>query len=134
MSSLVLPAAVLAVITVIVYVGSTIAASVNLRRRAAVGAAPTTASDAPDWLNRPRRNYNSLVQMPVLFYAVIALELASGGGDLTQVRLAWIYVGVRIVHSVVYMMTNNFWIRVSLLAVSAAVLMVMWARLVLSVL
>lgn len=134
MTSLILPAAALASITVLVYLCSTFLASVNLRRRAAVGAAPTTASDAPDWLDRPRRNYNSLLQMPVLFYAVVALELARSGGDMTQVRLAWAYVGVRVLHSLVYMAWNNFWLRLALLVASAGVLVTMWVRLVVSVL
>lgn len=134
MGSLVLPAAALAAITGLVYVASTVAASVNLRRRAAIGAAPTTASDAPDWLDRPRRNYNSLLQMPVLFYAAIALELARSGGDPLQVRLAWAYVGLRVTHSFAYMITDSFWLRLVLLATSAGVLLAIWSRLVISVL
>lgn len=134
MTSLIFPAAALAAITGVVYLVSTIAASVDLRRRAAIGAAPTTASDAPDWLELPRRNYNSLLRMPVLFYAAIALDLARDGGDLTQVRLAWAYVGVRVLHSLGYMTLNSFWVRLCLLSASAAVLLAMWARLVVSVL
>lgn len=136
MSSLILPAASMAAITVVVYIATTIAATIRLRRRVArEGPADTSAfSEAPDWLDRPRRNYNSLLQMPVLFYAVIALELARDGVDQLQVQLAWTYVLVRVIHSGVYIAFNPLVLRMVLLAASAAILAGMWIRLVVSVL
>jgi len=64
-------------------------------------------------------NYNHLMEQPTLFYAV-ALSLALlGGGDIwINVWLAWGYVALRILHSIVQATTNV--IRWRFLAFSAA--------------
>ncbi len=51
-------------------------------------------------------NYNHLLEQPTLFYA-IALSLAlldSGGG--WNLRLAWAYVGLRVLHSLIQATSN----------------------------
>ncbi len=52
-------------------------------------------------------NYNHLLEQPTLFYA-IALSLALlGGGDIwINVWLAWAYVALRVLHSLVQATTN----------------------------
>ncbi|QPQ55844.1 MAPEG family protein [Allosphingosinicella flava] len=51
-------------------------------------------------------NYNHLMEQPTLFYA-IALTLAlMGSGDGLNLYLAWGYVGLRILHSLVHAVTN----------------------------
>ncbi len=135
MTTLILPAAVLAAMTAVMYLVTTLIEVVRLRRRVArQDPSPNQFSEAPDWLDRPRRNYNSLLQMPVLFYAVVALELRRDGVDVLQVQLAWAYVLVRLVHSAVYLAFNPVWLRVGLLTASFVILTAMWARLVIGVL
>ncbi|MDZ3831181.1 MAG: MAPEG family protein [Sphingopyxis sp.] len=52
-------------------------------------------------------NYNHLMEQPTLFYAV-ALALAVGGmGDGLNAQLAWAYVGLRIVHSLIQVTSNR---------------------------
>jgi hypothetical protein len=79
-------------------------------------------------------NYNHLHEQPMIFYAVmgvlVAVELASGGvvkgGGLGAtsftVNTAWLYVGLRVVHSVVHAAANPIMIRFSLFAASSVVL------------
>src|SRR5215813_12254478 len=45
-------------------------------------------------------NYNHLMEQPTLFYAV-ALSLAVLGASAVDAGLAWLYVGLRIAHSLV---------------------------------
>jgi len=88
-------------------------------------------------------NYNHLLEQPQQFYAVVgvlvAVELAKagsvGGGDVDslQVQLAWAYVGLRFVHSVVHAASNIIMVRLSLFAMSSLVLLGMTVRAALTV-
>jgi hypothetical protein len=52
-------------------------------------------------------NYNHLLEQPTLFYAIaIALSLIGGGNIWINVWLAWGYVGLRILHSLIQATTN----------------------------
>jgi hypothetical protein len=69
-------------------------------------------------------NYNHLLEQPTQFYAV-ALTLALLGADRpADVRLAWSYVAVRAVHSLVQSVGNRF----QLFLLSSAILVGMTAR------
>ncbi|HYD13327.1 MAG TPA: MAPEG family protein [Allosphingosinicella sp.] len=51
-------------------------------------------------------NYNHLLEQPTLFYA-IALTLAlTGGGLKWSLWLAWAYVGLRVLHSLIQATSN----------------------------
>lgn len=70
-------------------------------------------------------NYNHLMEMPTVFYAVaLALALADAG-DGWALRLAWAFVGLRVVHSLVQALVNKIEVRFSLFALSGLVLIVM---------
>ncbi len=59
-------------------------------------------------------NYNHLMEQPTLFYAVaLALALMDDGGGVNA-TLAWIYVGFRIVHSLVQVTVNRVVVRFAL--------------------
>jgi hypothetical protein len=52
-------------------------------------------------------NHNHLLEQPTLFYAiVIVLALQGGGGTWINVWLAWTYVGLRVVHSLIQATVN----------------------------
>lgn len=73
-------------------------------------------------------NYNHLMEQPTVFYAVAivyALLTVGGGWPL---RLAWTYVGIRIVHSLVQATWNKIEVRFSLFVLSTLVLIVMTVR------
>jgi len=56
-------------------------------------------------------NYNHLMEQPTIFYAVaLAIALAGGGGDLSA-KIAWGYVGLRIVHSLIQVIVNRIMVR-----------------------
>lgn len=53
------------------------------------------------------RNYSNLFEMPVLFYAAGAVTLALGLNSVVISVLAWLFVGSRIIHSLIHITSNN---------------------------
>lgn len=52
-------------------------------------------------------NYNHLLEQPTLFYAIAIATALLGGGDWRiNVILAWAYVAIRIVHSLIQATVN----------------------------
>lgn len=82
----------------------------------------------------PAHNYMHLVEQPTLFYAVVFILAFQGAGGGWNDKLAWAYVGLRILHSIVQATFNRVIIRFTLFALSTLVLialtlhsaMVMW--------
>jgi hypothetical protein len=73
-------------------------------------------------------NYNNLLEQPTLFYAV-ALTLAFlGAGSGFNAGLAWAYVVLRIVHSLVQALINKVIVRFALYALASIVLLIMTIR------
>jgi hypothetical protein len=70
-------------------------------------------------------NYNNLMEQPTLFYAV-ALTLALLGADSgLNVELAWLYVGLRVVHSLVQATINVVMLRFAIFISATVVLLAM---------
>lgn len=67
-------------------------------------------------------NYNHLHEAPTVFYAVAIVLALIGQGDDTSALLAWIYVGIRVIHSVVQVTANKVMVRFILFALSSVVL------------
>lgn len=73
-------------------------------------------------------NYNHLMEQPTIFYA-IALTLALlGEGSGTSLVLAWSYVGLRVIHSLVQALVNKIEVRFVIFAVSSLVLVALTVR------
>ena len=67
-------------------------------------------------------NYNHLMEQPTLFYAT-ALSLALLGDDSTSsLSIAWAYVALRVVHTLVQTTTNHILTRFAVFFVSSLVL------------
>lgn len=67
-------------------------------------------------------NYNHLLTEPTLFYAVALVLAMIGAGDGLNATLAWVYVGIRVLHSLVQATINRVMIRFMLFALSSIVL------------
>jgi len=73
-------------------------------------------------------NYNNLMEQPTLFYAV-ALTLAFlGEGTGVNFVLAWLYVALRIVHSLVQATVNIIPLRFAVFMAASVVLLAMSVR------
>lgn len=68
-------------------------------------------------------NYNHLHEQPTVFYAVMFFAAMTGGGDGLATMLAWIYVGLRVVHSLVQSLSPNVPLRFLVFSASSLVLM-----------
>lgn len=68
-------------------------------------------------------NFNHLHESPTLFYAVAIVLAIIGQGDGFNTTLAWAYVALRVVHSIVQATINRVIIRFALYALSSLVLM-----------
>ena len=81
----------------------------------------------PDKVNWKAHNYAHLMEQPTIFYPAIVI-LAIMGASGTDVLLAWIYVGLRIVHSIWQALVNVVKVRFFLFFVSTIVLIVLAIR------
>ena len=73
-------------------------------------------SQLPAWVNRTADNYNHLFEQPVAFYAVILSIGLINSFDSLMVQLAWAYVLIRIIHSLVQLTINIVLVRFFLFA------------------
>ena len=74
-------------------------------------------------------NLKNLFELPVLFYVAVLLDLELMIQDQIMVQLAWGYVALRYVHSLVHCTYNRVMHRFVAYAASCLVLMLLWARL-----
>ena len=77
--------------------------------------------DLPPSVNWKSHNYSHLLEQPTLFYAVVVI-IAIMGATETDIWAAWIYVGLRVVHSLVQATANKVMVRFVLFALSSLVL------------
>ncbi|MBA4008870.1 MAG: hypothetical protein C0486_08835 [Erythrobacter sp.] len=68
-------------------------------------------------------NYNHLHEAPTLFYAVAIVLAIIGQGDGFNTVLAWAYVILRVLHSIVQSTVNRVALRFALFALSSLALM-----------
>ena len=73
-------------------------------------------------------NYNHLMEQPTLFYAA-ALALAfAGAGEGLNAGLAWTYVAMRVVHSLVQALSNVIVLRFAVFMAASLVLLALAIR------
>jgi hypothetical protein len=80
----------------------------------------------PDAVRIPNRNYMNLLELPVLFYVVCVLFYVAVIPSPSAIGLAWVYVALRALHSVVHLTYNHVIHRLILFAVSNGVLFTLW--------
>lgn len=77
----------------------------------------------PEQVQWKAHNYNHLHEQPTVFYAVGIVLAIIGAGDGVPALLAWIYAGLRVIHTIVQVTANRVLVRFVLFAVSSIVLM-----------
>ncbi|WP_177188970.1 MAPEG family protein [Solimonas aquatica] len=73
-------------------------------------------------------NYNHLMEQPTLFYAVALTLAIIGDGTPVSLYLAWTYVLLRVVHSLVQVLVNKIEVRFAIFSVSSLVLLALTVR------
>ncbi len=81
----------------------------------------------PETVNRPSNNLKNLFELPVIFYAICIALVAAQNTDASFVQLAWAYVALRAVHSIIHCTFNRVILRFIPYALSSLVL---WAMVI----
>ena len=87
------------------------------------------ALDSSKWPERLRKlanNYQNQFELPVLFYALVALLIATGLADRVSLVLAWAFLASRLVHSFIHLGSNYPPHRLYAFAAGLAALGAMW--------
>ena len=92
----------------------------------------TAQSPDGDWKGKmPARvqyaahNYNHLMEQPTIFYALMFYITLTGVESGLMGHLAWAYVILRVIHSLVQITSNKVMVRFSVFTLSTIVLIVM---------
>jgi hypothetical protein len=83
----------------------------------------------PEWIERPARTFNNLLEVPLLFYVACVLMLAVDHCDQAQAQLAATFVGTRYLHALIYIGVNHVPARFGAYVMGCVTLGVMWTRL-----
>lgn len=68
-------------------------------------------------------NYNHLHEQPTIFYAVAIILAMLGEGGGFNATLAWVYVGLRVIHSLVQATINKVELRFLIFVAASLVLL-----------
>ena len=82
----------------------------------------------PPEVARVADNYNHLHEQPTLFYALALCAAMLGAVDTPQVILAWTFVGIRVVHSLVQATGNIIVVRFGVFALGSFVWLALLLR------
>lgn len=90
------------------------------------------SANVPPQVAIPNRNMMNLLELPLLFYVACLLLYVTKTVDGLALNLAWIYVGLRLCHSIVHLTYNKVFHRLTFFALSNFALVVLWARIAFS--
>lgn len=85
-------------------------------------------SELPARVRWKADNYNHLMEQPTVFYAVALALAVLGDESQASFVLAWVYVGLRVAHSVLQATVNKIEARFALFLLSGLVLLALTVR------
>lgn len=71
----------------------------------------TYGSKLPPHVRSAADNYNHLHEQPTIFYALMFFMALTGGHDNLSGLVAWLYVGIRVLHSFVQVLSPKVALR-----------------------
>jgi hypothetical protein len=80
----------------------------------------------PPSVSIPNRNYMNLLELPMLFYVVCIVLYVTAGASTAAIALAWVFVVLRIAHSLIHLSYNRVVHRLAAFSASNVVLVVLW--------
>jgi hypothetical protein len=83
----------------------------------------------PPLVTQVSNAYHNQLELPVLFYAAVALALLTATASTGFVVLAWVFVILRLAHALIHVTTNRMSRRFFLFLAGAFVLLLMWLQL-----
>lgn len=100
------------------------AAGINpkrIKRKADIDALPVSVQQIAD-------NYNHLHEQPTVFYALMVYTHLVGVADPANLALAWLYVGLRVAHSLIQCTVNFVPVRFLVFTLSTLTLIAITVR------
>lgn len=82
--------------------------------------------DWPAPAQQAANSFSNQFEIPVLFYVLVGLALATRKADLLFVVLAWVFVATRVLHAGIYLTTNRVAHRFQAYTAGTLVLLAMW--------
>jgi hypothetical protein len=89
---------------------------------------PTALDALPLKVRQVGYNYNHLMEQPTIFYALVAYSYLAGQQNAVNLVLAWAYVALRVVHSLVQATVNVVLVRFGIFVAATLVLAALAAR------
>ena len=80
----------------------------------------------PPAVSIPNRNYMNLLELPMLFYVVCIVLYVTAGASTTAIALAWAYVVLRVIHSLIHLSYNRVVHRLAAFTASNVALVMLW--------
>ncbi len=80
----------------------------------------------PDYVVKLGRNFDNLLEVPVLFYLLGVLMIALNLSSAFILNLAWAFVVFRLIHTLIHITYNTPTHRFLAYLVSCTILLVMW--------
>jgi hypothetical protein len=93
---------------------------------------PGSLDSLPSSARRVADNYNHLMEQPTIFYALVFYIYLTGHPDQLYICLAWSYVALRVVHTLIQCTINRVMWRFTVFSLSTLVLMAMTVRAVMA--
>lgn len=84
------------------------------------------SADVPVDVRLAGRNFMNLFEVPVLFYVLCLAAAVAHEVSGSLLAMAWMYVALRVVHSLIHVTYNKIMHRFSIFALSNFLLLAMW--------
>jgi hypothetical protein len=84
----------------------------------------------PERLMSVTQNFENLLETPILFYTVVLFLLQQNAVTEWSITLAWLYTGLRYLHSLVHTTYNHVLHRFFVFLLSLVVLGMLWGQLI----
>ena len=89
--------------------------------------------ELPEGVTAVTQNYNNLLELPILFYAVCIVAIILNQSAEYFIYHAWAFVALRFLHTYIHTTYNHILHRLYVFALSSFVLLSMWVKVVLIV-
>jgi hypothetical protein len=86
--------------------------------------------EPPDYIVKLGRNFSNLLEVPVLFYVIGIILLVLDINNHIMLGLAWAFVALRIIHSIIHVTYNNPIHRFLAFLLSSSIILIMWIQLI----
>ncbi|MCD6071633.1 MAG: hypothetical protein K0R61_4575 [Microvirga sp.] len=80
----------------------------------------------PKRILQVQNSYQNQFELPVLFYALVALALITRKADMLFVVMSWMFVVSRLVHAAIHVTSNKVSLRFMAFLVGVLILAAMW--------